>query len=168
MLRSESRSRQGPQMSATPDSTLADPQQVIAELQRQLDERTAERDEALARETATAEVLQVINASPDDLKPVFDAILEKARLPRATVDWDTSQADDFRREVGHGRSNEPSWSGAGRGAATAKVWRGGARARGQDVTPAQDRGSASAIARGRPGDRLARAGRHGSDADRLA
>ena len=65
-------------MSPTPDSTLADPQQVIAELQRRLYERTAERDEALARETSTAEVLQVINASPGDLAPVFDAMLEKA------------------------------------------------------------------------------------------
>jgi len=43
-------------MSATPDSTLADPEQRIADLQRQLAERTAERDEALAREAATAEI----------------------------------------------------------------------------------------------------------------
>ena len=58
-------------MSATPDSTLADLQQIIANLQR-------ERDEALAREAATAEVLQVINSSPGDAAPVFDAILERA------------------------------------------------------------------------------------------
>src|SRR6516164_9589478 len=65
-------------MGPTADSTRAGLEQTIADLGRQLAERTAERDEALARETATAEVLGAINASAGDLAPVFKAILEKA------------------------------------------------------------------------------------------
>src|SRR5215469_6194067 len=78
MIEPKGRFRRGPQMSLTPDGTAEDPHQIIAELRRKLTEAEAERDEALKRETATAEVLGVINSSPSDLTLVFDAILEKA------------------------------------------------------------------------------------------
>ena len=75
-------------MSATPDGTLADCARTISDLRRELAECKAERDAALAREAATAEVLQVINASPGDLAPVFDAMLQKAmRLCEASFGY---------------------------------------------------------------------------------
>src|SRR5215472_7598857 len=65
-------------MGPTAYGSSANLQQTIDDLQRQLAARTAERDEALARETAMAEVLGAINSSSGDLAPVWDAMLEKA------------------------------------------------------------------------------------------
>jgi GAF domain-containing protein len=78
MIRPEGRAEEVRKMSATLDSTLADPHQIIAELRRKLTEAEAERDGALAQQTATAEVLGVINSSGGDLAPVFEAMLERA------------------------------------------------------------------------------------------
>jgi GAF domain-containing protein len=65
-------------MTATSDNAAADPQQIIAELQRKLDERAAELNESIAQQAAMAEILKVIASSPSDVQPVFDVIVERA------------------------------------------------------------------------------------------
>jgi type II secretory pathway component PulM len=54
-------------MNAIADSTLADCEQLVASLQRQLAECRAERDEALEYQTATSDVLNVISRSTADV-----------------------------------------------------------------------------------------------------
>src|SRR5262245_20678844 len=49
-----------------------------ADLQKQLDQRTLERDEALQQQSATSEVLRVISRSPTELQSVLDMVGENA------------------------------------------------------------------------------------------
>ena len=83
-------------MAARGKTSPLKPRRTIAELEAEPERRTAERNGALARESAIAEVLQVINSSPGNLAPVFDSLLEKAlRLCEAAfgvlIIWDGEQ-----------------------------------------------------------------------------
>ena len=107
--------------SEDPSVTL---EQTTADLRQQLVECRAERDDALARETATAEVLGVINASPGNLTPVFEAMIERAtRLCEADFGtlW-TFDGDRFHPAVGRGYVDQERGAGLG-----STPWRGATR-----------------------------------------
>jgi hypothetical protein len=84
------------------DDRAGDLERENAELRRRLAEREAELAEALEQQTATAEVLGVINSSLGDLKPIFDAIPVK--------------------RVASGSHPPPGWGTAGVGMPRTEPW----------------------------------------------
>jgi class 3 adenylate cyclase len=77
---------------------------MVANLKQELAECRAERDEAMAQQAATSEILRVINSSPGDLAPVFTTILDKALdLCEAAFGFVTSyDGERFERGVQRG------------------------------------------------------------------
>jgi class 3 adenylate cyclase len=73
------------------------PHASIAYLQKRLERRTHERDDALEQLAATSEVLNVISQSEFELQAVFDTLMESAtRLCRASASVLWRPADDGR------------------------------------------------------------------------
>src|SRR5215470_17318019 len=97
-------------MTATLDDEVVDLRRANAELQRRLNEALAERDDSEAQKAAIGDVLEVINSSPGDLTPVFDAMLERAmRLCGASFGTFLTYDGEFLHFVaarGHSRYGE--------------------------------------------------------------
>src|SRR5215469_2235525 len=124
-------------MSAIPDSTLPDSQQLIADLQRQLAECRAERDEAREYQTATSDVLKVISRSTADVQPVLDTVVETAaRLCGADSATISIREGEVYRFVSATQAS----------AADAEYW---ARARQRTIIPGRDSIAARVALEGR-------------------
>ncbi|HET9670197.1 MAG TPA: GAF domain-containing protein [Casimicrobiaceae bacterium] len=71
-----------------------------AGLEQKVEARTHELQNALEQQTAISEILRVISSSPTDVKPVLDAVAQRAaRLCEATVASVLLRADDVLRPM---------------------------------------------------------------------
>src|SRR6516165_5388231 len=88
-------------------STVADLQEQVGALSRELAEARKQLVDALEQQTATSEVLKVISSSPGELKPVFEVMLANAtRICEAKFGTlYLSEGDGFRAVAMH---NAPS------------------------------------------------------------
>ncbi len=79
-------------------------QDSYSNLEQKVTDRTRELSDALERQTATADVLQIISSSPADLEPIFETILSNAaRLCEAQFTaLFLREADGFRAARCHG------------------------------------------------------------------
>ena len=97
-----------------PNSTspsVPDTQRRVDELAAELRARTSDHEEALRREAAIAEILQVTNASGGDLALVLNAIIEKAtRLCSASYGYIWTYDGASARAVAvHGDARFEEW-----------------------------------------------------------
>jgi two-component system, NtrC family, sensor kinase len=92
------RRKVAPPKRANPKIAVPSSRSAATSPEAELTRAFRERDEALEREKAAAEVLRVINTSPGDLQPVFEAILANAtRICEATFGvLHLTEGDGFR------------------------------------------------------------------------
>ena len=89
--------------------TAAQLEESYANLEQKVEARTRELSEALEQQTATSEILRVISSSPNDLGPVFDAMLANAtRLCEARTGLLALYTGEMFEVVAH-RGANPAW-----------------------------------------------------------